>query len=399
MSLSDTPSAERVHIGFFGAANAGKSSLVNAVTGQSISLVSPVFGTTTDPVRKAMELLPLGPVVITDTPGFDDTGALGKLRVERTKEVLASIDAAVLVCPANSALTEKDKEYIKEFEAKKIPYVIAYSKADETKERKELNENEIYVSAKSGENINAFKEMLARRIPQKLNTPGLVDSFVKKGDTVILVTPVDEAAPKGRIILPQQQVLRNLLEIGAVTLVLQPQELISALSSLKTKPAAVIADSQAFSFVKNILPDDVKLTSFSIILAKKKGMLSCAIDAVKKTELLENGDRILISEGCTHHRQCNDIGSVKIPAWLKKHTKKELCFDVLGGKEYPTELTKYKMVIHCGGCMITEKEVQRRMNAAKEANVPFVNYGIIIAYMNGILKKSLEVFPEFYNLL
>lgn len=399
MTLNDTPSAERVHIGFFGATNAGKSSLVNRVTGQSMSLVSAVSGTTTDPVKKAMELLPLGPVVIVDTPGFDDESTLGQMRVERTKKELQKIDAAVLVCDSQKGITKTDEELIEILKQNKTAYIIAYSKADLLNERKALRDNEIYVSAQSGENIDALKEKLARIIPQKSNKMGIVDSFIKKGDTVILVTPIDEAAPKGRIILPQQQVLRNILDIGAIACVCQVEELGALLNNLKTKPAAVITDSQAFGVVSKIVPDDIPLTSFSILLANYRGMLDAAVEGVLAINTLKDGDKILIAEGCTHHRQCNDIGSVKIPNWIRKHTEKEIRFDVVSGHEFPENLKEYSLILHCGGCMITEREVDVRRERAQEQNIPFTNYGITIAYIHGILKRSLEVFPELYRKL
>lgn len=397
MTLNETPSAERVHIGFFGAANAGKSSLVNRITGQSMSLVSPVSGTTTDPVKKAMELLPLGPVVIVDTPGFDDESTLGEMRVERTKKELQTIDAAVVVCDAEKGITKTDEELIEILRQNKTAYIIAYSKADLVQNRKKLNENEIYVSSQSGENIDALKEKLARIIPQRSNRMGIVDSFVKKGDTVILVTPIDEAAPKGRIILPQQQVLRNLLDIGAIACVSQVEELGAVLENLKTKPAAVITDSQAFGTVSKIVPGDIPLTSFSILLANYRGMLETAVDGVLAIDSLKDGDKILIAEGCTHHRQCNDIGSVKIPAWIRKHTGKDLTFDVVSGHEFPEDLSGYALILHCGGCMITEREVDVRRQRAEMQNIPFTNYGITIAYIHGILKRSLEVYPNLYK--
>lgn len=399
MSLSNTPSSERTHIGFFGAANAGKSSLVNAVTGQSISLVSSVSGTTTDPVKKAMELLPLGPVVIIDTPGFDDLGELGKMRIERTMEVLETIDAAILVYDSQTSFSKTYEKFEEAFRKKGVPYIKVFTKADLINKRENIKENEIYVSAKTGENIEKLKEKIARLIPEKSEKQGIVDSFVQKGDFVILVTPIDEAAPKGRIILPQQQVLRNLLDIGAVTLVVQPGELLNALSNMKQKPKVVITDSQAFFEVSKIVPPEIMLTSFSILLARYRKMLDGAVMAVKEIENLEDGDKILIAEGCTHHRQCNDIGSVKIPSWIKNHTKKDIAFDVSSGHEFPKDLKEYKMVIHCGGCMVTPKEVENRMRLAQYNGVPFTNYGITIAYMNGILKRSVEVFPELYKKL
>lgn len=399
MDLNQVSTGERVHIGFFGCTNAGKSSLVNAVTGQSVSLVSEVQGTTTDAVRKAMELLPLGPVMIVDTPGFDDKGILGEKRIENTRKVLETVDAASLVCDAQRGISEQDKVLIDIFNEKKVPYIIAYSKADLAETLADIPDNAVYVSSVTGQGIAEFKEKLARLIPEKTNKIEIVNTFVKKGDVVILVTPIDESAPKGRIILPQQNVLRNLLDIGACGIVVQPMQLEDTLKNLKEPPAAVITDSQVFGEIAQIVPKDIPLTSFSILFANYKGVLSNCVKAVSKLEQIKDGDRILIAEGCTHHRQCNDIGSVKIPAWLKKHTGKEVVFEFNSGREFAQDLSKYAMVIHCGGCMLTEKDVTSRMEKSCAQDVPFVNYGILIAYMKGILKRSLEVFPELYESL
>ncbi len=396
MNHSGTAVTERIHIGFFGRTNVGKSSLVNAVTGQNTAIVSPVSGTTTDPVRKTMELLPLGAVVIIDTPGFDDDGVLGPERMERTKKVLDEIDVAVLAIDAEAGFTDTDKSLKELFENRKIPYVVAYNKADIADNKEALKENEIYVSALTGENIHEFKELLARVMPYKKDR-GYTESFVKKGDTVILVTPIDEAAPKGRIILPQQQVLRNLLDIGAVTLVVQVDELKGALEKLKESPSVIITDSQVFGEVEKTIPKDVRLTSFSILMAYHKGFLESAVKATKVIENLCDGDKILIAEGCTHHRQCNDIGTVKIPGWIKKKSGKNIVFDSVSGKEFPDDLSEYRAIIHCGGCMITENEVSARQRKAEIQGVPFANYGTVIAHINGILKRSIEVFPEIYN--
>ncbi len=387
---------ERTHIGFFGTVNAGKSSLVNAVTGQGVALVSDVRGTTTDPVRKTMELLPMGPVVIIDTPGFDDDGILGKMRIERTVKVLEEADVAVLVVNSEKGLTDTDLKLKELFEEKGVPYIVAYNKSDIVKKQKLPLKNEIYVSALTGENITELKEKIAGIIPQK-KEKGFVNSFVKKGDTVILVTPIDEAAPKGRIILPQQQVLRNLLDIGAITVVVQPSELKKTLDLLSKEPVAIITDSQVFGEVNKIVPEEICLTSFSILMAHYKGFLEDAVFASKVIENLSDKDKILIAEGCTHHRQCNDIGTVKIPSWIKKKTGKNIIFEAVSGKEFPEDLSEYKIVIHCGGCMITEKEVSIRQRKAKEQGVPFTNYGTLIAYINGILKRSVEVFPDLYD--
>ncbi len=397
MDKSSMLVTDRTHIGFFGTVNAGKSSLVNAVTGQNTALVSSVMGTTTDPVRKTMEVLPLGPVVIIDTPGFDDNSKLGTARMERTKKVIDEVDIAVLVIDCKKGFTETDKTLERLFKKNDIPFVIAYNKADLLEKREEKDSNSIYVSSVTGENINEFKELLARIVPQK-KEKGFVDRFVKKGDIAILVTPIDEAAPKGRIILPQQQVLRNLLDIGAITVVVQPKELNDALKKIQ-KPTVVITDSQAFKEVSEIVPEDVHLTSFSILMAMNRGFLEDAVKACTVINTLCDGDKILIAEGCTHHRQCNDIGTVKIPGWIRKSTGKEIIFDSVSGKDFPEDLSEYKIVIHCGGCMINENEVTARRKRAKEQGIPFTNYGTVIAYINGILKRSVEVFPEIYNSL
>ncbi len=396
MSLNNITSSERVHIGFFGCTNAGKSSIVNALTNQNVALVSDVRGTTTDVIRKAMEILPIGPVMIVDTPGFGDDSVLGKERIKNTKKVLDEVNVAVLVCDASSGEKEADREIQKLLSEKKIPCITVFNKADETSLRED---DKFYVSAKTKEGIEELKKKLAELIPAQSNKMRIVDSFVKKGDTVILVTPIDEAAPKGRIILPQQNVLRNLLDIGATALVVQPENLESAICGLKEKPKCVITDSQAFGEVSKIVPDDVLLTSFSILFASYKGVLEEAVKAVAKIEELKDGDKILVAEGCTHHRQCDDIGTVKIPAWIKKHTGKNIEFEFTSGKGFPENLEEYALVLHCGGCMITEKEVMSRMEMAKEQVVPFTNYGILISYMNGILKKSVEVFPEIYKMI
>ena len=395
MSLNLQTSSERVHIGFFGCTNAGKSSIVNAVTSQEVALVSEVSGTTTDVVRKAMEILPIGPVLIIDTPGFDDTSILGEKRMENTKKALSETDAAVLVCDAGKGITDKDREIEALFKEKNIPYIIVYNKADTLSKRES---GLFYVSAITGEGIAELKEKLAGLIPEKSSRMKIVDSFVNKGDLVVMVTPIDESAPRGRIILPQQNVLRNLLDIGAVALVVQVEELKSVVETLGEKISVVITDSQVFGEVSKIVSDDIKLTSFSILFAKYKGILDEAVKAVSVIESLQDGDKILIAEGCTHHRQCNDIGTVKIPAWIKKHTGRDISFDFTSGRDFPEDASEYKMVIHCGGCMINEREVQSRMEKAKMQNIPFTNYGILIAYMKGILKRSIEVFPNLKGL-
>ncbi len=396
MSLGSTVSAERVHIGFFGNTNAGKSSLVNKVTSQQTALVSEVSGTTTDVVRKAMELLPIGPVMIIDTPGFDDESILGEKRIENTREALRTADAAVLVCDALKGKTPTDEKLEELFKERKIPYIVAYNKADLVEERKN---SFLYVSAVTGEGIEELKKKLGKIIPKRSDKMNIVDSFVKKGDIAVLVTPIDESAPKGRIILPQQNVLRNLLDIGAIAVVTQVEELEETLKNFGKKPSVVITDSQAFNVVSKIVPEDIPLTSFSILFAKYKGVLDEAVKAVGRIETLKDGDKILVAEGCSHHRQCNDIGTVKIPNWIKKHTGKDIQFEFTSGREFPDNLKDYALVLHCGGCMITERDVMSRMEKAKEENIPFTNYGITIAYMNGILKRSIEVFPELNKLI
>ena len=396
MSLGSTVSAERVHIGFFGNTNAGKSSLVNKVTSQQTALVSEISGTTTDVVRKAMELLPIGPVMIIDTPGFDDESILGEKRIENTREALRTADAAVLVCDALKGKTPTDEKLEELLKERKIPYIVVYNKADLVEKRMDLL---FYVSAMTGEGIEELKKKLGEIIPKRSDKMNIVDSFVKKGDIAVLITPIDEAAPKGRIILPQQNVLRNLLDIGAIAVVTQVEELEETLKNLGKKPSVVITDSQAFSTVSKIVPKDIPLTSFSILFAKYKGVLDEAVNAVGKIETLKDGDKILVAEGCSHHRQCNDIGTVKIPNWIKKHTGKDIHFDFTSGREFPDNLKDYALVLHCGGCMITERDVMSRLEKAKKENIPFTNYGITIAYMNGILKRSIEVFPELNKLI
>ena len=396
MSLNDITSSERVHIGFFGNTNAGKSSLVNKVTSQNTALVSEISGTTTDVVRKAMELLPIGPVMIIDTPGFDDESILGEKRIENTKKALRTVDIAVLVCDATRGMTDTDIKLEQLFKERKIPYIVLYNKADLIEKR---DENLFYVSAETGEGVEALKEKLGTLAPEKSNKMNIVDSFVKKGDIVVMVTPIDESTPKGRIILPQQNVLRNLLDIGAVAVVTQVEELEVTLKNLRKRPAVVITDSQVFNSVSKIVPENIPLTSFSILFAKYKGVLDEAVKAVGKIETLQDGDKILVAEGCSHHRQCNDIGTVKIPGWIKKHTGKTIQFEFTSGREFPDDVSGYALVLHCGGCMITERDVFSRMEKAKAQNIPFTNYGITIAYMNGILKRSIEVFPELNELI
>ncbi len=394
MSLNNVVSAERLHIGFFGLRNAGKSSLVNAVTGQKLSLVSNVKGTTTDPVSKAMELLPLGPVVITDTPGIDDEGMLGEMRVERAKQILSKIHIAVLVTDATTPFSADEKELIESFKAKNIPFIVAKNKCDLLNEIPNAEQNEIFVSAVNGTNINTLKEKIAALSATAKQDKKILADIVNAGDSVVLVIPIDESAPKGRLILPQQQTIRELLEIGATTVVVKPSELESALAQFKTPPKLVITDSQAFGAVSKMVPDDILLTSFSILFARYKGDLEMLVGGAKALDNLKDGDTLLISEGCTHHRQCKDIGSVKIPNWVKKHSGKELKFEFTSGGEFPADLSKYAMVIHCGGCMLNEREMQSRLKTATDGGIPITNYGTAIAHMHGILKRSIEPFED-----
>ncbi len=394
MSLNSTVSAERTHIGFFGLRNAGKSSVVNAVTGQSLALVSDVKGTTTDPVKKAMELLPLGPVVIIDTPGVDDEGELGMMRVKRAKQVLNYADIAVLVVDASKGMTDSDSELVSLFESKNLPYVIAYNKADLIDNIPDETEKEIYVSAVRGLNIERLKEKIAEAAKTEKNEKRVVADIINAGDTVVLVVPIDSAAPKGRLILPQQQTIRDILEAGASAVVTRDTELVQTLEALKNPPALVVTDSQVFGYVSSALPDGVPLTSFSILFARYKGNLPTLAKGAAVLDKLSDGDKVLISEGCTHHRQCNDIGTVKLPGWIKKHSGKELEFEFTSGGEFPEELSQYALVVHCGGCMLNEREMQYRIRQAEDSGVPITNYGTAIAHMNGILKRSLEPFGD-----
>ena len=397
MSLNSTPSSERIHIGFFGRTNAGKSSVVNSITGQNVSIVSEFKGTTTDPVYKAMELLPLGPVSIIDTPGIDDEGKLGKLRIEKTKQILKRVDIAILIVDASIGISQVDNDLISVFNENNTKYIVVYNKLDLISDKKQLNSNEIYVSAKENKNIFELKELIATCAAKTVKEQPLVKDLVSKNDIVILVTPIDESAPKGRLILPQQQVIRELLEVGTITLVVQVNELEHSLNLLNKKPKVVITDSQVFDKVNELLPDDVFLTSFSILFARYKGILKTAVQGVKQIEFLEDDDIVLISEGCTHHRQCNDIGTVKLPTWIKKYTGKNLNFEFTSGIDFKQDLSKYKMVIHCGGCMLKDLEVQNRYRNATKHQLPITNYGITIAYMNGILKRSVEIFSDIYS--
>lgn len=414
MGLNSTPSANRVHIGFFGRRNAGKSSVVNAVTGQELAVVSDTKGTTTDPVYKSMELLPIGLVMIIDTPGFDDEGALGELRVRKTKQVLNKTDIAVLVVDATEGKKQCDEELIRIFKEKEIPYIIVNNKADllsdeisekvcqnNVSEQRKAEQNallssgqEQYVSALTGAGIYELKECIGKLTPNEDMTLKIVGDLLHPGDFVVLVVPIDSAAPKGRLILPQQQTIRDVLEANAAAIVVKESELKQTLEQLGRSPAMVITDSQVFEQVSEEVSKEIPLTSFSILMARYKGYLETAVNGVAAIDHLKDGDKILISEGCTHHRQCDDIGTVKIPRWLKQHTGKELIIETSSGTEFPEDLTSYALVIHCGGCMLNEREVKYRMKCAEDQKVPFTNYGIAIAQMKGILKRSIELFPN-----
>ena len=403
MGLNDKVSAERVHIGFFGLRNAGKSSVVNAVTGQSLSLVSETKGTTTDPVQKAMELLPIGPVVIIDTPGIDDVGTLGEMRVKRALQVLDKTDIAILVVDADKGLQQADQELLKLFEEKKIPHITVYNKSDllatvpSLPEKLQEKNDAIYVSAKSGDQIYELKERigaLTKAASAKADEKRIVADLIQPEDVVVLVVPIDSAAPKGRLILPQQQTIRDVLESGAISVVTRETELPQTLRALGKKPALVITDSQAFQKVNADTPADVPLTSFSILFARYKGDLKEAVHGAAQLDKLQNGDTVLISEGCTHHRQCGDIGTVKLPNWIRNYTGKELSFEFTSGGEFPDDLSPYALVVHCGGCMLNDREMKARIARAVAQNVPITNYGICIAQVHGILKRSVELFSD-----
>lgn len=391
MGLNNTPMAERVHIGIFGRRNAGKSSIINAMTGQNLAIVSDVAGTTTDPVLKAMELLPLGPVVIIDTPGLDDEGELGRLRVQKAYQVLNKTDIAVVVIDGSVGKTAADEEILERIREKKIPYMIVKNKSDLQAAEKD-EENVISVSAKTGQNIYALKERIAALAPKEDMTRKIVGDLLKPNDLAVLVVPIDSAAPKGRLILPQQQTIRDILEAGAVSVVTRDHELKETLVSLEKKPKLVITDSQIFGRVSKEVPADMQLTSFSILMARYKGDLKPNVKGARALEQLQDGDVVLISEGCTHHRQCEDIGTVKLPRWIKEHTGKELRFEFTSGTEFPLDLSSYKLIVHCGGCMLNEREMKYRLKCAEDQGVPMTNYGICIAYINGILERSLVPF-------
>jgi len=396
--MNDTPSGERTHIGFFGRRNAGKSSVVNAVTGQNLSIVSDTKGTTTDPVYKAMELLPLGPVVIIDTPGIDDVGALGEERVRRTKQVLNKTDIAVVIVDGTEGLAQADEEVLSLIRSKGLPHLIVYNKADLSTKPAQADDNAVHVSALTGDGIHELKEKLARLKPADAEAP-IVSDLIDRGNMVVLVVPIDSAAPKGRLILPQQQTIREILDSNSAAIVVKEDELPHTLSCFTKKPSLVITDSQVFGRVSADTPDDIRLTSFSILMARHKGLLESAVRGVTAVDKLKDGDKVLIAEGCTHHRQCDDIGTVKIPRWLKEYTGKDISIETSSGRDFPEDLSPYALVIHCGGCMLNGREVGYRMKTAADQAVPITNYGIAIAYMKGILRRSLSVFPDLQELL
>lgn len=399
MSLNETPLSQRLHIGIFGRRNAGKSSIINALTNQNLAIVSDVLGTTTDPVSKAMELLPLGPVVLIDTPGIDDCGELGRKRVQKTYQVLNKVDVAILVVDGITGMYEKDAEFLARVQEKKIPFVIVQNKADAEGVIPVNDELTVSVSAKENKGIEKLKQRIIKAAKTDTGAKHVIGDKLSENDFVVMVTPIDESAPKGRLILPQQQTLRDILDSGAIAIVTKETELSKTLSGLKDKPKLVICDSQVFGTVSKIVPEDVPLTSFSILFSNYKGDLGAQIEGVKGLDELSDGDKVLIAEGCTHHRQCKDIGTVKMPEWVMKYTKKDIYFDFTSGGEFPEDLSRYKLVVHCGGCMLNEKEMQSRINKANEAGIPMVNYGIAIAHMHGILKRSLEVFPDILSML
>ena len=389
--MNQLPSGERIHIGVYGCRNAGKSSIVNALTGQDLSIVSEIPGTTTDPVRKSMELLPLGPVVILDTPGFDDIGELGEKRVLRTKRALNQTDLALLVVDAKKGLQREDELLLSLMREKDIPFLIVYNKCDLIDAPPEENENSLFVSAKNKENIERLKERIGELGGRNQKEKTFLSHLLKKGDRVVLVCPIDGSAPKGRIILPQQMAIREILDAGAIASVTREKELSEALSALKEPPDLVITDSQAFSVVASIVPASVPLTSFSILMAEYKGFLKTALSGIRKIKELKDKDRILVAEGCTHHRQCGDIGTVKIPKLLKKHTGKELIFDAVPGRDFPEDLSEYALIIHCGGCMLTERELRFREKCAADQKIPFTNYGLLLSELSGTLDRSLQI--------
>lgn len=403
MSLNSTPSGERIHIGIFGRRNAGKSSVINALTGQNLAIVSDVLGTTTDPVQKAMELLPLGPVVMIDTPGLDDEGELGELRIRKAYQMLNKSDIALLIVDGSTGFTDEDLRILRRIIDKEIPYAIVLNKADLVSEEERaavtgkypVDESRLmWVSAAEGTNITELKERIAALAPEEDNDKRIVGDLIGPDDLVVLVIPIDKAAPKGRLILPQQQTIRDILESDAAAVVVKENGLKEVFKSLERKPSLVITDSQVFKRVAEETPADIPFTSFSVLFSRYKGDLDMQVEGAHALDHLEDGDTILISEGCTHHRQCGDIGTEKLPAWIRKHSGKDVRFEFTSGTEFPMDLDQYRLIVHCGGCMLNEKEMKYRLKCAADAGIPMTNYGTAIAHMNGILDKSLEVFSR-----
>lgn len=394
-NMNSTPKANRVHIGIFGRRNAGKSSIINAIAGQEVAIVSDLKGTTTDPVEKAMELLPIGPVVLIDTPGLDDEGEIGELRIKKAFQAMRKTDVAILVIDCTEGVKEEDEKIRNELEKRKIPYIIVFNKADLCDERNKCDST-AYVSGKTGKNIDALKELIAGLVKEKKPETPIVSDLINPGDAVVLVVPIDSSAPKGRLILPQQQTIRDILDSGASAFVCRDSELKATLEMMAVKPKLVITDSQVFKKVSQIVPEDVALTSFSILFARHKGDLKILTSGVEAIKDIKDGDRILIAEGCTHHRQCEDIGSVKIPKMLRAYCQKEIEIDFTSGGEFPSDISGYKLIIHCGGCMLNEREMKYRLNEAEANGIPIVNYGVLLAQLSGILERSLE--PLFYNI-
>lgn len=403
MSLNDTPTSNRRHIGIFGKCNAGKSSVINAITGQELAIVSEYKGTTTDPVYKTMELLPLGPVVIIDTPGLDDEGALADQRIRKAHQVLNKTDIAVLVVDASQGVSAEDDAIVERIKSKNIPYVIAFNKMDlADKAAADLtaaSANSLAISCREGRNIQELKELIARQAIEEENNARIIADLLQPNDLVVLVTPIDKAAPKGRLILPQQQTIRDILEVGAAALIVQDTEFKTMLGRLAEKPRMVVTDSQVFAKVAADTPADIPLTSFSILFARYKGDLEANVRGARELSLLQEGDKVLISEGCTHHRQCNDIGTVKLPNWIRQFTGKNMTYQYTSGTEFPDDLTPFRLIIHCGACMLNEREVKYRMKCAHDQGIPMTNYGVAIAYMHGILKRTLQPFPNLRALL
>lgn len=395
MSLNATPSADRIHIGIFGRRNAGKSSIINALTGQNLAIVSDIKGTTTDPVLKAMELLPLGPVVFIDTPGLDDKGTLGELRIQKARQMLNKSDIALLIIDSTVGMTDTDQEILSLIQKKEIPYLIVYNKCDLTSHPHTLptpDENRIFVSTASGLHISELKEQIAAIVPKETQSRRIIGDLITPGSLIVLVVPIDASAPKGRLILPQQQTIRDILDTEATAVVVTDTALSDTLTKLGSLVSLVVTDSQVFQKIAAIVPPEIPLTSFSILFARYKGNLKTVVHGAQMLDHLQDNDRILISEGCTHHRQCEDIGTVKLPRWLQNYTKKELRFTFTSGAEFPTDLSPYRMIIHCGGCMLNEREMKYRLRCAKDSGIPITNYGTAIAHMQGILERSIQIF-------